>query len=385
MRTKLFLSVFAILLSPYAFSQASADSVLVDSVLVDSVSVSPAAIDSTNTAIDSLLAGKSERAISIIGVGDIMLGTSYPSERYLPPGKNCAPLLREVRCILQSADLTVGNLEGCFSNSAPLAKRCKDSTKCYAFRMPERFVFCLKEAGFDVLTIANNHSGDFGDLGRRTTVKLLDSVNIYHAGWIKYPVSVFTKDSVTYGIASFAPNRGTVSIHDTLYAKRLVKELRSKCDIVIATFHGGAEGSKYQHVTRKTERFYGENRGNVYQFAHAVINAGADVVFGHGPHVPRAIELYQNRFIAYSLGNFCTYGRFNLRGVNGLAPIVKIWVNTDGEFIRGEIFSARQPGAIGTVPDRNNTVAKLIKQLTEADFPESQLIIDNSGKITRKY
>jgi hypothetical protein len=334
---------------------------------------------------DSTTGSAIKKTISIIGVGDIMPGTNYPSERYLPPNKDCSLLLSDVKDILKSADLTVGNLEGCFSDTAPLVKRCKDSTKCYAFRMPEKFVFCLKDAGFDVLTIANNHSGDFGNLGRETTVKLLDSVNIHHAGWIKYPVSVFTKDSVTYGIASFAPNKGTVSIYDTVNAKRIIKNLKNRCDFVIATFHGGAEGSKHQHVTRQTEMFYGENRGNVYKFAHAMINAGADVVFGHGPHVPRAVEMYKNKFIAYSLGNFCTYGRFNLRGANGLAPIIKIEIDNNGDFVKGEIISARQPGATGTVLDKNNAAAKLIKELTAVDFPQSRLIINDSGKITKKY
>jgi poly-gamma-glutamate capsule biosynthesis protein CapA/YwtB (metallophosphatase superfamily) len=248
--------------------------------------------------------------------------------------------------------------------------------------MPEKFAECFKDAGFDVLTIANNHSGDFGDLGRRTTVRLLDSLGIYHAGWIEYPTAILIKDSVTYGIAAFAPNSGTVSITDTVAAKVIIKELRSKCDIVIATFHGGAEGSAHQHVTRKTEEFYGENRGNVYEFSHALIDAGADIVFGHGPHVPRAVELYKNKFIAYSLGNFCTYGRFNLKGPNGLAPIVKLEISLDGDFIKGQIISAKQPGGIGTVLDKNNGSAKLINDLTKMDFPESQLNIDETGNIT---
>jgi poly-gamma-glutamate capsule biosynthesis protein CapA/YwtB (metallophosphatase superfamily) len=294
------------------------------------------------------------KTLSIIGVGDMMLGTNFPAEWYLPANKDCYPLMADIKDILLEADLAVGNLEGCFSDTAPLVKRCKDSTKCYAFRMPEHFAGCFKDAGFDVLTIANNHSGDFGDLGRNTTVKLLDSLGIHHAGWIKYPTAIFTKDSITYGIAAFAPNKGTVSIYDTISAKGTIMALKEKCDIVITTFHGGAEGNKHQHVTRKTETFYGENRGNVYEFSHALINAGADIAFGHGPHVPRAIEVYQNRFIAYSLGNFCTYGRFNLSGPNGLAPIAKIEINMQGEFVAGKIISAKQPKKGGTVIDADH-------------------------------
>lgn len=326
------------------------------------------------------------KTLSIIGVGDIMLGTNFPSEYYLPPNADCSPLIDPVKDILLDADLTVGNLEGCFSDTAPLVKRCKDTTKCYAFRMPEKFGQNLKDVGFDILTIANNHSGDFGDLGRKTTVKILDSLKIKHAGWVEYPTSILLYDSLKIGIAAFAPNKGTVSIIDTINAKRIVRSLSDSCDIVIVTFHGGAEGSKHQHITKKTETFYGENRGNVYLFSRAVINAGADVVFGHGPHVARAIDIYKNRFIAYSLGNFCTYGRFNLRGVNGLAPIAKININYDGSFIDGKIISAKQPGGIGVgvIPDSNHTAAKKIKELTEIDLPESRINIDLKGNITLK-
>ncbi|KKK93514.1 hypothetical protein LCGC14_2692140, partial [marine sediment metagenome] len=66
-------------------------------------------------------------------------------------------------------------------------------------------------------------------------------------------------------------------------------------------------------MTRESEIYLGYDRGNIYEFAHMVVDAGADVVFGHGPHVTRAAEIYKDRFIIYSLGNFCTYRRFNLR------------------------------------------------------------------------
>lgn len=323
------------------------------------------------------------KTISVIGVGDVMIGSSYPLKSELPANNDCYPLLASVKPYLQDADITVGNLEGCFSDDAPLVKHCNDTTKCYAFRMPESYALCLEDAGFDVLTIANNHSGDFGDLGRATTVKMLDSLNIYHAGWIKYPTAIFTKDGITYGIAAFAPNSGTVNINDTNEAKNIVSTLKKKADIVIVTFHGGAEGNQYQHITRKTEEFYGENRGNVYQFARTVIDAGADIVFGSGPHVARAIDLYKNKFIAYSLGNFCTYGRINVSGVNGLAPIVKINIDLQGNFIDGQIYSACQRKFVGTLMDPSNTAAKTIKSLTEADIPECPLKIDEQGYICK--
>ena len=118
--------------------------------------------------------------------------------------------------------------------------------------------------------------------------------------------------------------------------------LDDSCDIVIVSFHGGAEGADYQNVTRETETFYGENRGNVYEFSHRMIDAGADIVFGHGPHVTRAIEVYKDRFIAYSLGNFCTYRRFNLTGPNGFAPLLRVKTDTFGKFVEADIIPVYQ-------------------------------------------
>ena len=153
-------------------------------------------------------------------------------------------------------------------------------------------------------------------------------------------------------------------------------------DVVIVSFHGGAEGRNHQHVTRKTEKFYGENRGNVYEFAHAMIDAGADIIFGHGPHVTRAVDIYKDRFITYSMGNFCTYGRFNLRGVNGIAPIVKIETNSEGKFLQGQLIPIYQPGAGGPKIDPKKRAISVIRELTKKDFPESNLLIDDSGFIT---
>jgi poly-gamma-glutamate capsule biosynthesis protein CapA/YwtB (metallophosphatase superfamily) len=333
---------------------------------------------------DTLLLKKPKTTLSIIGVGDLMLGSTYPQGALLPPNMDCFSLIADVTYSLRNADLTIGNLEGCLSDIAPREKICRDTTICYAFRMPEKFGSCFKDAGFDVLTIANNHSGDFGYQGRESTVKILDSLGIYHAGWIKFPTAIFSKDSIKYGIASFAPNSGTVDIRDVGEAKRIVAELAAECQIVIVTFHGGAEGAEHQHVTRQIEEFYGENRGNVYEFAHALIDAGADLVFGHGPHVPRAVELYNDRFIAYSLGNFCTYGKFNTNGPNGLAPMIKVTLDTTGVFMEGQILSAWQPGKLGTFMDSANRAAQKIKQLTEADFPETLLNISETGLIERK-
>ncbi len=323
----------------------------------------------------------SKDTITIIGVGDIMLGTNYPSSKYLPPENDCKPLLQSVLHILKDADVTFGNLEGTFLNTGSVAKKCKDPTKCYVFRMPEAYVKCLAEAGFDILSLANNHSYDFGQPGIINTIRLLDENDILYAGLLTHPASIFIKDNIKFGFCAFSPNSGTCDIRNISNAQRIVRELDKQCDIVIVSFHGGAEGKSHQHITRKIEIFYGENRGNVYEFAHKVIDAGADIVFGHGPHVTRAIEIYKNKFIIYSLGNFCTYARFNLSGPNGIAPIIKLSVNKNGKFLKGKIIPIVQSGEGDSKIDTLKRAILKLKELTKQDFPEQDISITDNGDI----
>ncbi len=324
------------------------------------------------------------RTVVITGVGDIMLGSSFPSSNYLPPYDNPFLLLKSVSDTLNSSDITFGNLEGSFLNEGDPAKKCKDTTLCYLFRMPEKYVSALTAAGFDILSLANNHFGDFGLTARIRTKEILDSVGINYGGLLEHPYSIFRKDSLTYGFCAFAPNAGTVNINDIEKAGEIVKMLSDTCDIVIVSFHGGAEGAEFQNVPKTDEIFHGENRGDVYKFSHAMIDNGADIIFGNGPHVTRAVEVYKDRFIAYSLGNFCTYGRFNLAGPNGLAPILRINVDTSGKFLSGKIIPAFQPWPGGVEIDKSRRVINKIRDLTATDFPDAVVKISDEGEITYK-
>jgi poly-gamma-glutamate capsule biosynthesis protein CapA/YwtB (metallophosphatase superfamily) len=323
-------------------------------------------------------------SIRIIGTGDIMLGTNYPSAVYLPPGADCSPLLSPVHQVLQSGDLLFGNLEGVFCGEGGTPKECKDTTRCYVFRMPDEFLGCLLEAGYDVLSVANNHVNDFGPEGRAWTAGLLDSAGIAFAGFVTHPWALFEKNGLTIGFAAFAPNKGTMDLLDYEGAARIAAMLDSLADIVIISFHGGAEGREHEHVVRGDEVYLGTNRGSVYRFAHTVVDAGADVVFGHGPHVTRAMELYRERLICYSLGNFATYGRFNLRGPNGIAPVVQVNTDRTGRFLSGRVTSICQPGEGGPEPDPLDRALTRIRELTEADFPGQDLEIETDGSLRLK-
>jgi hypothetical protein len=332
-------------------------------------------------ASDSINTG---RILTITGVGDIMMGTSFPSRRFLPPGDDPMILLGDLSDTLSNSDVTFGNLEGSFLDNGEPAKKCRDTTICYLFRMPEKYSAALAASGFDILSLANNHFGDFGLPARIRTRELLDSLGISYAGLTEDPYSFFRTDSILYGFCAFAPNAGTVNINDIPGAEKIVRFLKDTCDIVIVSFHGGAEGADFQRVPKEEELHFGESRGDVHKFAHMMIDAGADVVFGHGPHVTRAVEVYKDRFICYSLGNFCTYGRFNLRGPNGIAPVIRLKVNTEGRFIEGKIIPVFQNGTAGVRVDPDRQVIKKLQELTALDFPDSIINISDNGEITYK-
>lgn len=158
--------------------------------------------------------------------------------------------------------------------------------------MPDHYSNYLLESHFNLLSLANNHSHDFGSVGTSNTMKLLKEVGIHYAGFEECPLTTFEKNGIRYGFAAFAPNSGTVKMNDYVRARKIIQHLDSISDVVIVSFHGGAEGSSKKHLTRKNEIFLGENRGNPYAFVRMAIDAGADVIFGYGPHVTRAVDLY---------------------------------------------------------------------------------------------
>jgi hypothetical protein len=157
-----------------------------------------------------------------------------------------------------------------------------------------------------------------------------------------------------------------------------------KADIVVVSFHGGAEGTGAQHVPAQTEIYAGEKRGNLPAFAHTAIDAGADLVLGHGPHVMRGMEIYKDRLINYSLGNFCTYGWFQLVDELGLTMILEVELALDGKFIQGKINPARQEGRGIPVLDPTGQAIRVVRSLSTADFGANAPKIADDGTISLK-
>src|SRR5262245_14764775 len=230
------------------------------------------------------------------------------------------------------------------------------------------------------MSLANNHARDFGEEGRSSTMAALDGVGIRHSGR-EGTVASFIANGRRVALVAFAPNVGSNSLNDPQIGLPLVTELAAKNDIVIVSFHGGAEGNGAEKMPFAREIFAGEDRGNVVEFARAMVDAGADIVLGHGPHVVRPMELYHDRLIAYSLGNFATYYGISVEGIRGMAPILQVTLDDEGRFVSGHIVSTLQIRPAGPSLDPANGVLTLLRTLTAEAFPSGTLDIREDGTL----
>ena len=319
--------------------------------------------------------------LSIAMTGDVMMGTTFPS--IMLPAHEGRDLFKDAKDILSAADLTVGNLEGAICDGGTSTKGTGPNS--YAFRTPTSYGHLLREAGFDFMSMANNHANDFGLEGIESTENVLKSQGSLFSGIDgRIESAVIERNGLTIGLCAFGHNSYTIKHLDLTTVGRIVDDLVRRCDLVIVSFHGGAEGKSRRRLPFGPETFLGENRGSLRQLAHFCIDHGADVVYGHGPHVVRGVEVYKDRFIAYSLGNFCTPYNVNLTGISGYAPIIEITVDKDGAFKHGKIHSFIQTRGIGPRTDKTKSVAHEMKNLSEIDLPQSQARIDLNGNIELK-
>jgi hypothetical protein len=321
---------------------------------------------------------KSSMRISVASVGDMMLGTDYP-ENHLPDDDGVS-FLAAITPALSSADVAFGNLEGVLVDGGEPAKKCKNPRACYLFRSPTRYAKHFRKAGFDVLSLANNHARDFGEEGRTSTMQALDAVGIHHSGR-EGDFASFESNELQVAVLAYAVTRESNMMLDGELAQATVAEYSASHDIVIVTFHGGAEGVDAINLPFAEEEYFGEPRGDVVKFARRMVDAGADLVIGHGPHVIRAIERYKDRLIAYSLGNFATYYGISVAGIKGIAPILVTTLDGDGRFIQGRIISTIQLRPAGPSIDEKQRALNLMRGLSIEDFGTPGIRFEPDGRI----
>ena len=301
----------------------------------------------------------SPNIIRFAAMGDIMMGTEGAL-----PADGGAGFFRDVKPYLVGRDVVFGNLEGPLTDRGRPTKSAA-AGRSYVFRTPPSYGAHLKDAGFTVLSLANNHANDYGPEGRAQTMAVLDTLGIKHTG-APGQITVQNVQGMRVAFIGLAPNTGCQNINDIQGAVALVhKALQTSHTLVMVSFHGGAEGAAHMRLPNGPEYYLGEKRGDLRRLAHAVIDAGAALVIGHGPHVPRGLEVYKGRLIAYSLGNFATAAGINVQGATGLAPLLLADLHPSGELADMKLISFRQQYKQGPKRDAANEAARTMLSLSD--------------------
>jgi capsule synthesis protein PGA_cap len=317
---------------------------------------------------------KPPASVTLQWVGDMALST----QRGLPPG-GLLGAVHAMRGYLNSADLTVGNLEGTLSLDG--VSKCGAGTgggTCFAFQAPPAYAEQLHTAGFDLVNQANNHSMDYGESGRAQTLDALRRAGVAQTG-LPGEITSVKVDRTHVAFVGFAPYAFDGDLLDIPAAQSLIRRAHRKSRVVVVLIHAGAEGADRDHTPYGTEYYLGENRGNPRAFAHAAIDAGASLVLGSGPHVIRGVERYHGHLIAYSLGNFVGYHTLGGGGILDDSGILRMTLSGKGGLLAARWISVRLSDGLPH-PERDNAAAHLVAALSREDFPTRHFDIAFDGR-----
>lgn len=301
--------------------------------------------------------------------GDTMLGTNPQlAKNFFAPIKDIFDNFAYINLV---------NVEGVITDKN-YSKKCTSGPHCFVFPMPSKMATILAENHIEIANLANNHSMDLGLSGQNDSVDNLISAGVNPIGIPgTYSEKIMKLGQHEYVFIGASPHHHTLSIFDKETLSQLIKKHKKEGRIVIVTAHLGAEGENAYHVNNKEEYFLGYDRGNPIEITHFLIDSGADLFIGHGPHVMRPMEIYKNHLIVYSLGNFLTYGTFDLKGNSGLGGIIRVNLNDDGTFKEGQFFGFQQTKYLnpiawskGVALEKSENALNFLKKLTEDYKPK---------------
>ncbi|HUX89092.1 MAG TPA: CapA family protein [Gallionellaceae bacterium] len=267
-----------------------------------------------------------DEPVRMVFGGDIVLGNSFVVE-HIPKDWE-ARYFSGVRDILKRADVAMGNFEDTLTEQETTSKK-PGSGRQYAFRSPPHYAELMYQEGFRVLNVANNHANDFGESGFKDTTNNLKQAGIAVTG-LRNEAATLSVRGLNIAVLGFTYSSRFNTVFDLEQGAELVRQAKASGNYVIVTFHAGAEGSPAIWHDNEDEPFMGENRGNTVAFSRAMIDAGADLVVGHGPHVLRAAECYQGKPIVYSLGNFVGVGGLSAKNFASVSALLEVSVAQDG-------------------------------------------------------
>ncbi len=315
-----------------------------------------------------------DETIRIAAVGDIAMGR----DGFLPSG-GPEGLFAGVSDLLRG-DVVLGNLEQALTDEG--SSKCGEgSSNCFAFRTPPSYAKGLAGAGFTVLSVANNHAYDYGPEGQADTVVALERARLAYTGQIGQ-ITRLLREPVRVAALGFGFYSTAESLLDIRRAARLVERADRRADIVLVTFHGGAEGSGASRVPQGMETYLGEQRGDLRAFSHAVVDAGADLVVGHGPHVLRGMEWYKERLIAYSLGNFVGHHTFSTDGGGGVSGVLRVALRGDGSWKKGRLAPTALLGAGAAARDPAERAHGVVRKLSRQDFGGRGMRVSPTGALS---
>jgi poly-gamma-glutamate capsule biosynthesis protein CapA/YwtB (metallophosphatase superfamily) len=313
--------------------------------------------------------------VTFAAVGDMMLGNTPD----LPPDPGT--YFQAVRPDLENgARIVFGNLEGTLTTSTASKCGTKRHPGCFALRNPPAYARYFRQAGFTVLNDANNHSHDFGAAGLTQTVRSIHAAGLAQTG-LPGEITRRTVKGIPVAFVAFAPYAYTASLLDLPAARALIRQAARTARIVVVYMHAGAEGAQADHVTGREEIYLGEDRGNPEAFAHMAIDAGASLVIASGPHVLRGLQFYRGHLIAYSLGDFASYGDFSTRGILATSMILRVRLSSSGRFEQARLYPVQLAGAGRPVP--GGSAISFVARLSAADFGAGAARVQPSGVITR--
>jgi poly-gamma-glutamate synthesis protein (capsule biosynthesis protein) len=317
-------------------------------------------------------------SITIIAVGDLMLG-SWTEDVIQKFGYEYP--FQHIDTILKDADIAFANLE------APFGTKGEAFPKTYSFQVQPDLINVLSAGKINLVSIANNHIMDFGVESLTETIKLLKKNKIWYAGaglnlsrarepalfQIKEKKIAFMAYSLTFPEEFWATDTsaGTCFPYHT-FVYEDIKKFKNENDLVIISCHWGEE-------LRETPKDYQT------ELAHKLIDAGADIILGHHPHVIQGIELYKNKLIAYSLGNFI-FGSYSKKATESF--ILKLQWNEAGlqtcKIIPINVFNEEvefQPTLI-LGKEKMDFLEKLNKLSVELN--STPIVISSDGNVTKK-
>ena len=287
--------------------------------------------------------GPQEQRYILSFVGDCTTGSTpstywYESSYIQTIGDDYSYPFRLVREYFEADDFTMANLE------TALTKDGAPADKLFTFRGPAEYTEIFTGSSVEAVTLANNHSMDFGTVGYNSTIKALKEANLPYVE--KNGTAMVTTDSgLKIGLYAACFD---FSVPDM---KAKISSLRNQgAEIVVCAFHWGVEGSY-------------RTTGNQEYFGRAAIDAGADIVYGHHPHVLQKIEKYGSGVILYSLGNFSFGGNPFPKDYDSAILQVEVIRDVDGKLRLGDTTAI--PVLFSSMKGQNNYQPMPVEEGTE--------------------